>query len=373
MIEAIGRGMMNLKFFEPLCCSNHIIRIDKYAMACVLGITFFMPSYMFILNYLLEHPKAANFWSSCNWFAFNLSMTFLMAFSLMIINVFTLHYLEANYPWRTKWKVHLPLEIIAILIYAPLVAIVVHLLFIPFRMSGGSNDLLVDIFKSELYAVIFNLAIVAMYEGAYLFKQWRTALIETERLQKENIRSQFETLRTQINPHFLFNSLNTLVGIVQTNPEQAVVFIKEFAKVYRNVLDHKDSLLITLEDELKLINSFVFLQKIRFGDNLKVDIQVDKAKLHFLLPPFSLQLLIENALKHNVVSSKKPLTISIKNESDYLIVSNNLQKRLNEEEDNSTGIGLKNLKTRYEMISLIEPEFVQTEAEYIAKIPLINE
>jgi two-component system, LytTR family, sensor kinase len=363
--------MINLKYLEPLCCSNHIIRIDKYAMMCVIGITIFMPTYMFILHQLLENPQALDFWSSCNWFVFNLAMTFTMSFSLMIINVYALHFLEANYPWRTKWQIHLPLEIIAILIYAPLVAILVHLLFIPFRVKD-EGSLWVDIFKSELYAVIFNFAIVAVYEGAYLFKQWKTALIETERLQKENILSQFETLRTQINPHFLFNSLNTLVGIVQTNPEQAVLFIKEFSKVYRNVLNHKDSLLITLEEELKLINSFVFLQKIRFGDNLKVDIQIDNGKMHFLLPPFSLQLLIENALKHNIVSSKKPLTIHIKNEKDYLVVSNNLQKRLNEDE-NSTGIGLKNLKTRYEMISLIEPEFVQTEAEYIAKIPLIRD
>jgi two-component system, LytTR family, sensor kinase len=363
--------MVNLKFLEPLCCSNHIIRIDKYAITCVLGITLFMPTYMFILHYLLEPPQTNNLWSAGHWFAFNLAMTFTMSFSLMIINVYALHFLEANYPWRTKWQIHLPLEIVAILIYAPLVAILVHLLFIPFRMVG-SNDLLIDIFKSELYALIFNFAIVAAYEGVYLFKQWKKALVEAERLQKENILSQFETLRTQINPHFLFNSLNTLVGIVQTKPEQAVTFIKEFAKVYRNVLDHKDSLLIPLEDELKLINSFVFLQKIRFGDNLKVIIEIDNEKLHFLLPPFSLQLLIENALKHNIVSSKKPLTIHLKNEKDYVVVSNNLQKRLNEEE-NSTGIGLKNLKTRYEMISLIEPEFVQTEAEYIAKIPLISD
>jgi LytS/YehU family sensor histidine kinase len=296
-----------------------------------------------------------------------------MSFTLMLINVFTLHYLEARYPWRSKWRIHLLLEIAAISIYAPLVAILIHLLFIPFRMLNSTDtDLLADIIKSELYALIFNLMIVAVYEGVYLFKQWKTALIETEKLQKEQIWNQFETLRAQINPHFLFNSLNTLVGIIEKDPPQAVAFIKEFAKIYRSILDYKDCPVISLAEELELVKSYNFLQKLRFGENLKIEMNISAEKMLFFLPPFSLQLLIENALKHNIASTKKPLNISIKDDGEFLVVKNNLQARLNNGE-NSTGIGLKNLKTRYELISEISPQFTLTENEYIAKIPLIQD
>lgn len=353
---------------SKLHISNHIIRLDKNNLLIVCGISLFMPVYMHVLHLLGEFHGHQTFMQRIYWFVYNFLMTFSIAFFVLLTNVYYLNYLEKHYPWRGKWKEHLCLEICGVLFYNALITVVVEVTFYPFRPSGGS--FLLDLTKSLFYSQIFNFIIVAVYEGVYLFKQWKNALVIAEKLQKEHILCQFEMLRSQINPHFLFNCLNTLVGVVEKDTRQAVAFIKEFSKLYRSLLDYKDAPVVTLEEELKLVESYMFLQKIRFGDNLQVEINVNKNKNQFFLPPFSLQLLIENAIKHNVASSKKPLKVVIRDEGDYLIVKNNLQKRLNGE-NNSTKIGLKNLCTRYEIISDNIPEFTVTENEYIAKIPLI--
>jgi sensor histidine kinase YesM len=346
--------------------SNHIIRLDKYAWASIALISILLPSYIVGVA-ILEGREMSSF-ETCYWIGYNISITFITALLIQIANVSYIHYLECKYPWRSRLKTRLFLEIIGVLIYTELIAIAVELLFYGVRFHYHRN-FLVDIFKATVYALVLNIIFLSIYEAIYVFLQWKKALIEAEKLQKEHILFQYETLRSQVNPHFLFNSLNTLMAVVQKDPQQAVEFIKEFAKIYRNILDCKDKLVISLAEELALVRSFIYLQKIRFGNNLSIEYNISPEKLAFLVPPFSLQLLLENAIKHNIVSNKRPLHISIHDIGNYLIVSNNLQRR--KDEGNSIGIGLKNLQTRYELISENTPEFLVTDNEYIAKIPLI--
>jgi two-component system, LytTR family, sensor kinase len=346
--------------------SNHIIRFDKYAILLCIFFSILMPLY-FVALAVLEDEKRSLL-STCYWVSYNASMTFTVSALLQLSNVYFIHYLEFNYPWKTHLKLRLCIEITCVFIYTILITTIVEFLFLSVYFH---ENFWRDLFRANVYALVLNDIVILCYEGIYVFKQWKKALIEAERLQKEHILFQYETLRSQVNPHFLFNNLNTLTAIVQKDPNQAVVFIKELSKVYRNILDYKDKLVINLEEELKLVDSFVYLQKIRFGDNLSISYQIPEDKLQELVPPFSLQLLIENAIKHNVASTKRPLHILIQVENNYLIVSNNLQKR--NSENNSTGVGLKNLTNRYELISESLPEFVLTTDEYIAKIPLIQE
>ena len=221
-----------------------------------------------------------------------------------------------------------------------------------------------------LIASVMNTLLVTAVEGIYFFRYWKSALVEQERLEKENIRSQFETLKNQVNPHFLFNSLSILSSLVHDDPEKAEVFIDEFANVYRYVLEVKNRNVIEVKAELDFIHSFLFLHQIRFGANLKAEMNIDSRKLGMLIPPLSLQLLVENAIKHNIISRESPLYIEIYTDGDYIVAKNNFQPK--ETLGNSTGIGLQNLTERYRILSPIPPEFTLTHDAYIARLPLIK-
>lgn len=190
--------------------------------------------------------------------------------------------------------------------------------------------------------------IVALYEGADYFQRYKESLIENERIMKEKIITQFELLKQQISPHFLFNSLNTLISIIPDDPELAVKYTQHLAHVYRYVLQHKEQDWVTLETELKFVQSFYFLNKIRFGEHLTLNVSIDEQKLRNMIAPLSLQILIENALKHNVISSEKPLVIDIREEEGKLVVKNTLQRKNNSE---GTRIGLQNIINRYRHLS----------------------
>jgi LytS/YehU family sensor histidine kinase len=196
-------------------------------------------------------------------------------------------------------------------------------------------------------------------------------LIQTEQLKRENIQSQFEALKNQLDPHFLFNSMNTVYSLIDTHPDKAKEFITKFSKIYRHVLNVKGKVVVPLKDEIEFLNAYIFLQKIRHEGNLDISINIDAQKLNHYIPPLSLQMLVENAIKHNIVSEKHPLKITIFNTNTSLIVKNNLQtKDLISE---STKIGLNNLSERYKHISDKMPEFYIKDNEYVAEIPLLEE
>ena len=196
-----------------------------------------------------------------------------------------------------------------------------------------------------------------------------TQLIE---LQKANLQSQFEVLKQQVNPHFLFNSLNVLTSLIKVAPDLAESFTEKLSKVYRYVLENKERDMVLLNTELNFINSYIFLLNIRFTGKIFVEISIANAKPEMMILPMALQILIENAIKHNTFSKTNPLRIDISvDKNDFLIVTNNI--RLRETHIQSTGIGLTNIVNRYKLITDKEPVFERTETEYIARIPLIME
>ncbi len=194
----------------------------------------------------------------------------------------------------------------------------------------------------------------------------RTQLI---RLQKENLQSQFEVLRQQVNPHFLFNSLNVLTSLIKLEPDLAEKFTEHLSKVYRYVLENKDNDLVELKTELDFLNAYLFLLNIRFMDKIDVHIEIQEGLTDWLILPLALQLLIENAIKHNSMSKRNPLRIHLFIDADhYLNVVNNLQER--ELYIASTGVGLKNIEHRYLLLEMPAPEFIKTDLEFIARVPL---
>ena len=202
-------------------------------------------------------------------------------------------------------------------------------------------------------------------------KELTEANIKLIQLQKDNLQSQFEVLKQQVNPHFLFNSLNVLTSLIKVEPDLAEAFTEKLSKVYRYVLENKEKDMVPLSTELDFINAYIYLLNIRFMDKVFVDIDISKNKYEKLILPMALQLIIENAIKHNTFSKQKPLKININvDQNSFLVVENNLQVR--ESYVQSTGVGLTNIKSRYKLIVDKEPEFLKTELSFIVKIPLIN-
>lgn len=201
------------------------------------------------------------------------------------------------------------------------------------------------------------------------FKNWKEAAVQQEKLKREQLMLQYETLKSQVNPHFLFNNLNSLTSLISSNPEKAIDFVKKLSEVYRYVLDQKNHELVALETELKFVESYIYLHKIRFGENLEVQIDVDPR--NFKVIPLSVQLLVENAIKHNEISDEKPLSIHLyTNVDQYLIVENVLQKKSGSE---GSGMGIQNISDRYEFFTDKKVLISFNSERFKVSIPLLTD
>lgn len=189
-------------------------------------------------------------------------------------------------------------------------------------------------------------------------------------LVEENIAARYEILKSKIDPHFLFNSLNTLSSMIHVDKEKAVEFIEQFSILYRNILESGEVNLFSLEQEVKITNSYLYLQKVRFGDKLNIGMHIPENTEGFV-PPFALQMVVENAIKHNIISSARKLNISVYLEGSSVVVENNLQKK--SPESPSTGIGQKNISGRYKAFTTVVPEFIQTAQMFRVRLPIIHE
>lgn len=212
--------------------------------------------------------------------------------------------------------------------------------------------------------------VVAIELGIYFLNRWRKSMVELERFKKSSLEFRHEMLKTQVNPHFLFNSLNTLSSLVYSDPETAYHFIRQLASVYRNVLEHRNKGLVTIEEELKATSSYIDLMRLRFGDKLNLHFNISEDKNDHQLPPLMLQLLIENAIKHNVVSEKYPLSIWISLEGDQVVIKNSL--RLKSSKGYSSKIGLDNICSHYDIVTDKKVVIEQTEEYFTVKIPLLE-
>lgn len=226
------------------------------------------------------------------------------------------------------------------------------------------------IFNSNAAALFCSLTVVAVYEGVYFMQQLRKSVEESEMLKRESLLAQINALKTQVNPHFLFNNLNTLSSLIPENPKHAVNFVQQLSKVYRHILEVKNEKSIFLLEEMEVLNAYAFLLQTRFGTNLVVNINIPSEKMKKKIVPLSLQLLMENAIKHNIVSSEKPLLINIFSDNGSLVVSNNLQMKnqINE----STGIGLDNIRNRYKLLGEKQVKVTESETNFTVSIPLLE-
>lgn len=224
--------------------------------------------------------------------------------------------------------------------------------------------------STSIISLNFFVMFQAIYEGIYYLNKLHETEQRTKDLERENAHSQLETLKNQINPHFLFNSLNTLSAIIPEDADLSVEFVDKLAYVYRYILEIREKEIITLNEELNYIESYLFLLKIRFGENFQVSMDLDESVKKKNIVPLSLQILIENAIKHNVVSKRKPLKIEIfTKDHNKLIVKNNLQKKNSIIQ--STHVGLQNIDNRYKLLSGDSITIEENEEVFQVILPLI--
>ena len=222
-----------------------------------------------------------------------------------------------------------------------------------------------------LISLILNIIGTVLNEGADTIVQWQDTLSESEQLKKVTLQSRLDGLKEQVNPHFLFNSLNSLSSLISEDPKKASKFLDEMSKVYRYLLRNNEEGLTTLTAELQFIRSYFHLLKTRYGEGIDIRINVDASFMNSLIPPLTLQLLVENAVKHNVILKEKPLQIEIVTSKDgKLTVKNCLQPKVAKAP--STKIGLNNIISKYKLLNQPEIDVHETGKEFIVTVPLIN-
>lgn len=223
----------------------------------------------------------------------------------------------------------------------------------------------------EVRGILINLTFYMFIHLLYQTYLNQQVVRELERSMSANLAAQYELLKQQVNPHFLFNSLNTLKYMVESQDGQSTEFIIKLADFYRFTLGSLKLNLLPLKEELEIMESYVYLLKARFEDGLQVSQNIPREIYGTFIPPFTLQLLVENCIKHNIVALDKPLHISIDREGDYLIVKNNIQPRKIPEP--STGLGLENINQRYLHLSEREIQIIADNETFIIKLPIIYE
>ncbi len=233
------------------------------------------------------------------------------------------------------------------------------------------NELIANGKLALLLAFRINLFLHCINAIVFFFNSAKEKELEAEALKRTQIQAQLQQIRTQINPHFLFNNLNVLASLIMNKSEDANTFVENFSEVYRYILKNQEKELVNISSELAFIKPYIFLLEKRFGSGIRFTVNIHQENLHQqYLVPVALQMIIENAIKHNVTSAQKPLHISLQLSDDYLIVKNNLQPKNNVE--NSSKIGLKNINLRYKTISEKEIIIKQDTTYFEVRLPVLT-
>ncbi|MBN3581411.1 histidine kinase [Algoriphagus aestuarii] len=299
-------------------------------------------------------------------FLYSLAITIAMSYGGNVV--------ENYYDRRVSWVNHpvkrLLLTGFTYLSYAFVVSYILVFLFTWLTAKIQITNIpWLNLAEYALQPMVIAIIIMAIFTTRSWLMEWRKSAIEAEQLKAEKLASQYQSLKDQLNPHFLFNSLNVLSNLVYESADKSAAFIQKLSRIYRYVLEAQKEELMELDKEINFAKNYLELQKIRFEESLQFSIKIENP--NGLIPPLSLQLLLENAIKHNIISAENPLFIHIYRKQNNLWISNTFQPKTSQSEP-STGIGLQNIKMRYQLISTQEMEVIQTEEEFLVKLPILE-
>ncbi|MDX9798885.1 MAG: histidine kinase [Bacteroidales bacterium] len=289
--------------------------------------------------------------------------------ALTIPNIYVINRLNNSLKWGEKTVLRICIQLLLTIV----IAIVISTLLTLFSefIIGYNEPLIGVLIRNGLIFPIVNILLMAVLEGWMFFRENKQNKEKAEILSRELLEIRFEVLKNQIDPHFMFNNLNVLSALIDINQSKAQQFIEEFSSLLRYVLDTIEKPVVSVAQELKFIKSYVFLQQIRHNEAIILQDAIPEEIYDARIPPFSLQTVVENAIKHNTADAQNPLKIELSFTSRYIEVKNNIQTPLSSRP--STGLGENNLIRRYELLSDTLPIFENKSNVYISKLPLIQE
>lgn len=267
---------------------------------------------------------------------------------LYLINSLIIRWLQIHHPWQNGAGKRIFLEaILSIILSSAWQAFVI---FLSLEYVGEVRNVRAHYVSNIVFGLAITFFVLLIMEGAYFFTLWRDSLTRVQRMEKQQLQAQLDQLKAQVQPHFLFNSLNTLSAMLEIEKDipRAIRFIDEFSLLYRRILENKDVHIVTLEEELRFVDAYLLLQKERFASALEVSIDIEDTDREKYILPMAIQELLENAIKHNRMSRSEPLKIRITSELHHLCISNPNQPKAHAPA--STGTGLSNLDKRLRLI-----------------------
>jgi len=343
------------------------IRPLSYSKKETLIAVIFLPPFAFVLNYVMF---GNDYFSSLKNFLLATILTFAIIMLTYVSCGMVATVLNNRYP---KYSETFKRIAIGMIIYVAIMTAAISIIFWGYDYIGFLGY---QLNKSQyawclIVGIFCNLLATSLNEGVAFYEKWRKLVDEAENLKKENLQSQLEGLKGQVNPHFLFNSLNSLSSLISEDPEQAERFLDEMSKVYRYLLRTNEDGLTTLDSEMDFIHSYFHMLKTRYGDGLNLETKIDQHYLTYQLPPLTLQMLVENAVKHNMILKNNPLKILIMTtNSGRLVVSNNLQRK--DRLVSSNRVGLTNIVNKYRLMKKEEISVRDDGKEFAVVVPLIQ-
>lgn len=342
---------LNIPAYSPISIFSRLFINSLVAIFIIQFIIFVIKDSGTIVN-LPEGPKIQDYLRIILYFN-------ILSESLLVVDLI----LEKVLPVPKKIKLRILIQTISGLV---LIAIV-------FNLINAIDDTYEHVTRTSYFVgLALGLTFVTLISTSLLImritQKWIQSQKEMDVMKQEKLKMDYNSLQDKLNPHFLFNNLSVLKSLIIYDQDTAIKFTENFTDVYRYVLQSKDKVLISLADELEFIDAYISLHKERLGDGLQVEISIDKRSLNREIAPLTLQLLVENAIKHNITSKTEPLKIEIIAKPDFIGVINTLQLK---ESSYSTHTGIKNLKQRYKMLSEFEIEIVENDSEFMVKVPLV--
>lgn len=279
------------------------------------------------------------------------------------LGLFITKKLDVLLPWRQSMKKRIVVQLITQIAIVTLIIAGIRLLM-PALFTEGI------VFRQAIViGIILSVLITAIFTAESFFTQWNRTSLEVVKYEQQVTRAQLEFLKMQVDPHFLFNNFSTLTSLIEDNPQLAVEYLQRLSAIYRHMLTDTERDVVPLEEELAFIESYLFLYKTRYQESLIVDVDISDKLREEGIATATLQLLVENAIKHNSISRQKPLKIEIYIENGFLVVKNNINQVSKRRE--STGIGLKNILERYKLLSTQQVSIEEDKEKFIVKVPLL--
>lgn len=280
------------------------------------------------------------------------------------------HLTEKKLDWTKNLKRAHIISLSSYIIFGIIAGISITYIFSVNVFEVVGNDLFWDVFIKSLMIMVLDLFVIAIYYSTNLTQYWKKAIETNEELKRENLQAKYEVLKNKVNPHFLFNSLNTLSSLIERKPELGSDFVKKLSDIYRYVLEQSDKELIPLDVEMKFVEDYIFLSKIRFGNALTFRSNMP-ANTNIQVVPLGLQTLIENAIKHNIISDDMPLLIEMSIENDFIVLKNNNQKK-NIIMPERKPHGLDNLRNRYKYHTDLLIKITESDEFFTVRLPIIK-